>query len=700
MDSYIWNNLAVAKELLETGVELQKPKDVLKALGIYSSLKSVAKDAAAQGNQKIHDNIVENVIRACSVLCVYDPKNAKNYLDEAAKYDDDNPVVNNNYGFVYHTQYGDWDKSITHYEKCLLKDPTYVTAYLGIIDVYRTLRHHKIELEYCKKGITNCPDSPEIYNSMGLAMLHNAMYSDMNAILSHFRKGLDLKPTDETKCKILVNIGHVYGITGEFSLAVDHYLQAISCDPKHHPAYQNILLNLHYFSDMDFNDRVLGAVMKKFNVTRNKGETVADVIHKLHLSIVETVYGTRKEGEPNGKVIFPNAKPVKDFSPTRKISIAYISADLVDHAVSFFSKVLFSNYNKDVFDVYIYANNVYDPDSIARLECTGYRCVQNASTADVCAQLEKDKVDILIDLSSHTSGNRLDVVAARPVPIVLSYLGYPADTGFPFVRRISDQFTELCNNRKFEKGDKTAPIRMERLFLCYKGKECMENNVKSYTGFKPKTSMVNFGCFAKLQKINSHVISAWMEILHRVPNGRLILKSRYFADKKIVDIWKKKFIKDGKDYSKRVLFLKGTTTAEGHMELYKMIDIHLDTFPYSGTTITTESLYMNVPVITLALYARSVGHVNRVSGSILQSLGLYDHCVASNINEYVSKAVDMVHKLPNFPSVRKKFLTSEISDPGNFMKHFQKALVNVFLEYGSENNRDSENSSPVVSKLI
>jgi len=683
MDNYIQNQLATAKELLETGVELQSPQNIVKAINIYVTLRSIAEDAKRNGKKEFYDNVVENMIRGCSAMCIFDPPNAKNYLDQAAKFDEDHPVVNNNYGFVYHTQFGNWDKSIAHYEKCLFKDPTYLTAYLGIIDVYRTLRHHKIELEYCKKALKNIPDSPEVYNSLGLSLLHNHLYKDTSKIIACFHAGLSKKPTDETRCKLYVNLGHVHGILGDFSEAVKYYLDAIQSDPKHHPAYQNILLNLHYFSDMDFANGSLQATMKRFDVVRNKGETIADIIAKLHRSIVERIYGQRVE-EKNGVVKYtfpsrPSVKKSEESIVTRKITVAYLSADLVDHAVSYFSKALFSHYNKECFDVYIYANNVYDPDAIAALQCTGYRCVKNASTVDVCAQLKKDGVDILIDLSSHTSGNRLDVIAARPVPVILSYLGYPDDTGFPFVRRISDMFTEKCNKARFDNGDVTAPIRLPRLFLTYAGKQMENEYIKNYSKFRPKESMVNFGCFAKLQKINMHVINAWMQILTRVPNSRILLKSRYFEDPAVANLWKEKFKNETKDFRNRVVLLKGTATAEQHMQLFKMIDIQLDTFPYSGTTITTESLYMNVPVITLALFARSVGHVTRVSGSILQSMGLESDLVASNINEYVDKAVALVAKLPNFPSVRKRFLATDISKPKQFMEHFEAALNEEFL---------------------
>jgi predicted O-linked N-acetylglucosamine transferase (SPINDLY family) len=666
MDSYIKTRLAAAKELLESGVYAKNKDFIVKAMHLYENLKNVV-----ENHKEYRDEVVENMVRACSVMCILDPPNSKAYLDVGNKYDDEHVVINNNYGVIYHRM-GEWEKSVQHYEKCLFKDDTYTTAYLGIIDVYRTLRHHKVELEYCKKGTDKCPDSPELWNAYGLALLNNQFYSEIHTMFSHFEKALSLNPSAETRSKIFVNIGHLHGITGEFSVAIDYYLRSLEADPQHHSAYQNILLNLHYYSDNDFDDWALKAVMTKFRVAREKKakskETMAEVVKKLHFAIVKHVYGSIIDKS--------DAPSIKNPNVTRKVVLGYISADLVDHAVSYFSQVLFSHYNVDCFDVYIYANNIYDPESISRLKYTGYRCIKNDSAAKVAQQIARDNVDILIDLSAHTAGNRLDVVALRPAPVILSYLGYPADTGFQWVRRISDEYTERCNGDRFEHGVFTAAIRLKRLFLCYTPKKSYEHAVKSHVGFSPRQSMVNFGCFAKLQKINKHVIDAWKEILRRVPNSRLILKSRYFQDDKVLQKWKEKF----GDMQNRIVFLNIYGKVDRHMESFSLLDIHLDTFPYSGTTITTECLYMNVPVITMSLYARSVGHVTRVSGSILCSLGLEEDCVAKNVTEYVEKAVRMVDRLPHLPSVRKRFLAGEISDKKDFMMHYENALSDVWME--------------------
>jgi predicted O-linked N-acetylglucosamine transferase (SPINDLY family) len=718
MDRYINSQLATAKELLETGVQLNRPLLVQKSIKMYVDLRSMIESS----NEEASLNVVENMVRACSAMCVFDGKNALSYMQTAEKFKGDHPDILNNLGYIYHTQFSNWDKSIQYYQRCLEESPRYVTAYLGIIDVYRSLRHHTLELQYAERAREMCKDSPEVLNSLGLARLHVQDFTDMSRITDCFNMALAMNCSAETRAKVQVNLGHVAGILGDFSGAMKHYLASISADKNHSPAYGNILLNLHYYSDEDLFEESFLDVCRAFDISRSKRESMTDLLGKLHIEITNRMYGdavaaaatTGAAGAASGKDVVEIAKKssISSIDPSKgsigslgsslqkseenvkdgkdveelvvdpdpvqndlgsKIVLGYVTSDLIDHAVSFFSSVLFHSSNKNAFDVFIYSNNIYDAASILNIPCKAYRCIKGAKASDVAQQIKKDAVDILIDLSGHTSGNRLDVFAERPAKILLSYLGYPDDTGFPFMRRISDNFTEKWNVKRYLDDHPTAPIRLERLFLCYTPKSMYEQHVKSYTHFKPSTSMVNFGCFAKLQKVNKHVIATWCSILEKVPNARIILKSRYFQDEKVSQMFKDRFGVN----KNRVVLLKGTTSAEKHMELYKILDIHLDTFPYAGTTITTESLFMNVPVITLAPERRNAHHVQRVSGSILTSMGLADECVARTKSEYIQKAVNMVRLLPHLPSVRKRFLSTDISQKDKFMKRFEKMLVNL-----------------------
>jgi len=173
------------------------------------------------------------------------------------------------------------------------------------------------------------------------------------------------------------------------------------------------------------------------------------------------------------------------------------------------------------------------------------------------------------------------------------------------------------------------------------------------------------GCFAKLSKINMKIISLWDKILFRKPNYKLILKSKYFSSNELKNIWLKKFRKETRN---RVLLLKASPNRSEHMKLFNLIDLSLDTSPYSGTTITCESLYMGVPVITL----NGKKHVERVTGSILTHCGL-EEMICNNSEEYISKAISF--RKVNHHEIRKKFLDSQ--DPEKYMKSYEEKIIQL-----------------------
>lgn len=671
MQEYIQKRVNESEQYLESGIHFRNKDQILAAKNTYVSVFIMAKGT------EFFDDIKEKLVRALTSLCIIDENNALTYLNEAIIYNPDHPVIYNNLGFIYHKKYNNFDMSVSNYNKCLKLDPCYAMAYLGIIDLYRTLRHHTLEVAYCKKGITNCPESAELWNAYGLAMVYSGVtyYNNFQQFFDCFNKArtllenMEATPENlEIKAKVFVNIGFLHGVVGDYQVAVDHYLEAIKCNQRHMNAFQNILLNLHYFGDDEvlYNKdskgaKTFGDLLTTFSVKKNPGKSAAVLIHELHEKICLCMYGESTS--------FPEP-PVYNKDPLRKIRIGYVSSDIFMHAVSYFSETLFKNYNKESFEVRIYANNIYDAGMVDTLPCDGYKCIFGVTDEKAAQIIRDDKIDILIDLNGQTSGNRLDVFIKRPSPICLQYLGYPNDNGLPFMKRISDEYTEKYSPSK--------AYRLKTLFLQY-------NNTKLTPGKKVRSQrkQIVFGCFAKLQKISSECISLWNDLLKELPEAKLILKSKYFNDVTISQNWKRKF--DVK-VSDRIMLLKGTDSVETHMEMYNLIDIHLDSFPYSGTTITTEALAMNVPVVTFSPvgYGKKIkiGHVSRVTGSILHSMGLTDLLVASNKIGYIKKSIDLHNLLLDGydPKIREKFLASPINNPKSFMMNYENLLAEIYLE--------------------
>ena len=632
-----------AAQKLEVGLESTNKNMILDAIDTFRRCFTFNKDLCTKG-----------LTRAYTALCIVDPSNSIDYLEKAYKIKKDEPSVLNNFGFVMHKYHGQFDKAISWYEECLSVDPKFETAYLGICDIFESIRLTKLKEEYINMGLKNLPSNSELWNLLGLHLVHGPNM-DLQKSRQVFAKALSLEATPATHAKVLMNQGHVYSVCGDVENALKCYTNSITLNKNEHLSYGNILLNIQYLERPDhLFFTTLGP--KLFQVAKpSKDETVPQLIIKYQTLLMDKLYGD----------LFPQAPVVPWEIDDEPLRVGFIGADFVGHAVSCFTEALFANLHGKV-KMYMYSNTVYDAATTNNIKCELFRCIKDTPSAAAASVMRDiDKIHILIDLSGHTSGNRMDIIAHRPAPTILTYCGYPNDLGFKHTRRISDEYTERYNT-----WSDPSPLDLKRVFLCYTPPSpYLELPFKSYDHYNPKNS-ITLGCFGKLPKINSTLIRLWREILMRYPQTRLILKSKFFADEVTLNTWKSKF----GGCVKRVVFHKGTKGSDEHMRLFNVLDLHLDTWPYSGTTITTESLFMNVPVLTIA--RQEDGHVSRVSASIVSSIGLEKELVAVSFKDYTTKLTSLIDTLPNL-NVRERMLKSPFMDGQDLGNKFYDLLLST-----------------------
>ena len=222
-----------------------------------------------------------------------------------------------------------------------------------------------------------------------------------------------------------------------------------------------------------------------------------------------------------------------------------------------------------------------------------------------------DKIDILVDLSGHTQGNRLTVFAKKPAPIQISWLGYPNTTELSSIDyRFTDMITDPIGQT--EKYYSETLYRLPNNFLCFTGEE--ETELLREIPFV-HNNYITFGSFNNFSKITDETIKIWSNILNLIPNSRLVLKTS--RENLEFNRYIKLFSNEGIE-KKRIDFINRISNYREHLELYNKIDIALDTFPYNGTTTTFEALWMGVPVITI----KGNSHVSSVGASILTNIGL------------------------------------------------------------------------------
>ena len=360
----------------------------------------------------------------------------------------------------------------------------------------------------------------------------------------------------------------------------------------------------------------------------------------------------------------------KKHSRHKKIRVGYISPDLRYHVVAFFSMHLFKSYDRTRFEVFLYANNAED-NITEQFKATvdGFRNILNKPADEVAAQMMKDELDILFDLTGHTANNSLTVMAYKPAPIQISGIGWLGSTGLDTIDYfLADKFTdpEGLNEKFFTE----KILRLQHSHFCF-----VWHEIPGMIPSAPclKTGYVMFVSFNRFEKITDGIFKLWKKILDAVPKSRLFLKGSEFKTQDGLDYAQERMTAVGIDVSR----VKFEATEKNYLRKYEQADIALDTFPYPGGGTTCDALYMGVPVITLV----GERHNSRFGYSLLKNMGLEELCAFSE-DEYVQKAVDLANdwdRLREYhQTIRRKLEESPIMNDTIYMGEIEDAYEKIF----------------------
>ena len=357
------------------------------------------------------------------------------------------------------------------------------------------------------------------------------------------------------------------------------------------------------------------------------------------------------------------------LDPKRRLRIGYLSADLRSHSVSYFLEPLIAAHNRTQVELIAF-DNTRTPDNISthlRQFFTEWHRVIGISDQRLSELIRERCVDILVDLNGHTADHRMSVMALRPAPVQVTYLGYPNTTGLTEVDyRLTDAVADPPGP-----ADQFVTERLLRLphgFLCF-------NPPQPHLPISELSSAdgepLRFAAFNAIHKINDDVVRTWSQILKAIPNSQLLIKANGLADPKTQQSMAEKFAAEQID-ADRVIFLPRSPAQTDHLAVYNRCDIALDTFPYNGTTTTCEAMWMGVPVVTL------VGdrHASRVGLSLLTQMDLTE-LAADSVDSFVEIAVRLANDRPRLAELRRtmreRMLKSPLMDGKGFANDVEAA---------------------------
>ncbi|GBU25065.1 hypothetical protein R83H12_01704 [Fibrobacteria bacterium R8-3-H12] len=490
-------------------------------------------------------------------------------------------------------------------------------------------------------------------------------YSDAMAELN---KALEIDPTNFI---VLSYIGTVFYLTGNHFGQELVAKQLLKYYPDKTEAYKQFSMCYHKIGRIKEGVDILKIAVQKYpkdpvlvpNLLfySNSLMIPMDEIFELHCK-----FAANYEPKP--------ALPKPAFRKTKKIKVGFVSSDFFAHSVYYFLFSLFLSYNKERFEFHLLSNTNHSHFDVITEALKSFvdfwHDITKLSDKEAAKLIRKEEISVLFDLNGYTTAPvRLGIFGLRPAPVQISWLGYPNTTGMKSMDfRITDNYADSLEADKYYTE---KLLRFKTPFLCFFpsiGARSVE------AGFVEKTEdeALIFGSFNNTTKITDETISLWCAVLKKVPNSRMVLKSKAFNDPKMYNFYLGKFTSAG--IEKERIEIKGHSPSEKeHLVEYLKIDIALDTIPYNGTTTTCEAMFMGVP--TIALMGES--HVARVSAALNLQAGFAEFVAKTEeefaeIAEYWAAHKKELCEYKN--SMRERMLASPLCNTKNFTSEWEKVI--------------------------
>lgn len=471
---------------------------------------------------------------------------------------------------------------------------------------------------------------------------------DLDAALVEYARANRDQPDDPVTH---LNLGTVLLKQGEATLALEHLRLAAQRAPKNGEIQRALVLALNCLPGLDHD--------AAFAIYRRWGERC-----------------TARVGPPR-------RFPAHDRNPARRLRIGYVSPDFRTHAVAGFFEPALEHHDRAIVEVFCYDNSPTSDAVTERLKRgnTTWRDIRGQGDETVVGLIAEDRIDVLVDLAGHTIGHRLEVFARRAAPVQASLLGYLNTTGLAAMDwRISDAVCDPPGDTDRWHIEKLW--RLEGSFWCWRP----PTDAPQVSPLPAASGgAITFGSFNNFTKLNRELTQSWAAVLRALPDSRLLVAAAPAGGTR--ERFVARFTDAGIDAAR--LELVERLPEDAFRRLHHRVDVALDAFPYSGGATTCESLWMGVPVLTLA---GRMGFERSATG-LLTLAGLEDW-IARDREDYVALAVAAARDFERLAALRAgmrdRLRASPLADGPNFARRLEAAYRGMWRAWcASSESRSS-----------
>ncbi len=568
-----------------------------------------------------------------------DMASAVRHMKRASELKPGSPVINNNYGALALRMF-DFDTAVAALSRAVAEKPDYDEALINLGVAHYMRGDGNDAISAYQRVIARNPENGFARYSLGVSYLEDQRLAEAEV---EIRKALSLDPENamahNTLGVLLLDQHAVADARAAMRKAADVGTQSAPV------FYSNYAFASLYAPDIS--NQEIFEIHKEYG---RRYATAEPVAAKPHTNVRD---------------------------PERRLRLGYLSPDFRAHSVAYFFEAILEKHDRRQFEIALYSDTARTDAVTRSMRAAADIWVETGGMTDTAfvQRIKDDRIDILVNLGGHTSGNRLPVCAQNPAPVQIEYLGYPETSGVPAMTyRISDGRADPPGA---EQWCTETIVRLPDCFHCYRpGGAVPEPAPAPYLA----KGHVTFASFNVLPKVTDQAIESWATILKAVPGSRFLVKCKQLRDERVQQLVRGTFARFGVDPA-RIGTAAFVASVREHLDYYGQVDLALDTFPYNGTTTTCESLYMGVPVLCLA----GDNHRGRVGESLLAAVGLQKDFVAKSVDDYIARAISFgLNPAPLAalrPQIRPMVERSPLRDEKGFTRTLEAAYRGLWRQW-------------------
>jgi protein O-GlcNAc transferase len=512
------------------------------------------------------------------------------------------------------------------------------------------------EASACYQEAIRCnPNYAEAYSNWGNVCREQNLPDDAERFL---RKAATLKPE---LANVHYNLASLLFERGNLEEAIKHFAKEVEHQSKHYAALAILLHLLQRTCRWDDLEAYTEILRRAVYTAAEAPESVFSPF--VFIALPGTTAEEQKccaerwaRAEYQGFIDFRHTLSFQHKRHRgKKIAIGYLSADFRDHPVARLIARVIALHDRDQFHITAYSYGPEDGSEMRdRLQKAFDRFVdiRGHSDVDAAMQIYKDGIDILVDLTGYTKDSRNGILALRPAPVQVNYLGYAGTIGAPFMDCIiTDRFAtppeaQVHFSERF--------VYLPHSFLPYDQEQDVDENApeRRLCGL-PDQGFV-FCCFNQTYKLTPQFFALWMRLLHAIPGSVLWLSN--CSPAAMANLRREASLQDMDPA--RVVFAPRTDTIAEHLARHRHADLFLDTSPYNAHTTCSDALWMGVPVVTCA----GETFPSRVAGSLLSAIGMSE-LITDNPDDYYRLALDLATDRKKLEAVRSKLVANRDTAP-------------------------------------